>query len=211
MVMDIVCYNNELASKFSSSPNPTILLQYIVSEILPPICDYENAIKIVQENYPTYADYTALIIGAYLFSEWCVGRNELLGELNQIIDGLPEKEKAIVYFLNANHLRHIDENYAKNPAYLHNLIKSTEIQIPFVRNWLWFSELQTSSEQAKVCISTANNNVQKVYSSQEISELLIEQMATPDFYINEHILGTHLSYAVYELLFKSTCSGKLML
>lgn len=200
--MDVLSYNRYLSEYFASNPSVEVLSRYVVSETLSPIGDYPHAIKLIRDNYPLYTDTTLLIIGAYLASGWTYERNDLLEMLNNKIEQLSERDKAIVYYLNAYHLRTIDENYIQNPAYLENLCKSTEIRVPFVSNYLYLSEAQEDRKSSEVLFEQAIRNIQKIYSSEEIAQLAVEQFTSPVFFINEFILRTHLSHVTYESIIR---------
>ena len=46
----------------------------------------------------------------------------------------------------------------------------------------------------------ALQNIVSVSDPSEIAAMTLEQLTDPDFYIREHILGTHISYAVYDAI-----------
>ena len=203
MKQDIFSYNQQLSQAFSHSPTPELFAKYIVSETIPPIADYQTAVQLVIDNYPRYTNTHALIIGAFLSSEWCEGNNQLLEILNQNFADLSIEERAITCFLNANHLRMRDKNYRENPAYIENLIKSTEPTVPFVFNYRELAKWETDKNKAQELLDLAKKNIIKVYTHKEIEALTLEQLVSPQFFIREHILGTHLSYVVYESLVDS--------
>lgn len=199
--MDAIQYNRRLAQKFAAEPSAELLSQYAISETMVPIADYESAIALIQDNYPLYTDDSILIVGAYLISTWNTGANKFLEILNEKCEKLPLKEQAIIYYLNACHLRFRDRNYKNNSAYAENLVKSIRTNVPFVRNYFSFAELQTTKEETGRLISIAAQNVQKVYSHKEQQQLSFKQLSTSQFFIKEHILGTHLTRQAYELMF----------
>jgi len=199
--VNLISYNQQLSREFAENPTPERLARYAVSETLAPIEDYPNAVKIILDNYPRYTDLTSLIIGAYASSGWCGSKNELLNILNQKADQMSDQEHAILCFLNAHHLRMTDCRYSEKPEYSENLITSTRKGIPFVFNYLYLSELESDKIKSQELLSLAVENVQKVYSAKEIDDLTLEQFASPQFFIDHYILGTHLSYVVYEALF----------
>lgn len=196
--MDVFAYNQYISECFSKKPSAAMLSKYVMSEMLSPIEDYYNAIKLIRENYPTYSDTSLLIIGAYLISEWLPGSNDLLEILNNRLELLSMSDQAIVYYLNAHHLRRTEKNYSKNPYYLENLRKSTEIEVPFVRNRLYLAEMQSDKKIFELMFRRALANIKKVYSKQEIMEMTKEHFLSPQTFIEEFILQTHISYLIYE-------------
>ena len=107
-------------------------------------------------------------------------------------------DQAIVYYLNAHHLRRREKSYYRNPRYLENLRKSAEIAVPFVSNFLYLAELQVDKKSLKEVLDRAIANIQKVYSEDEIRQLTFEQLVSPQSFVEEFILQTHIPYARFE-------------
>lgn len=185
--------------KYEESKAIDVLEKYVVSETISPIADYKNAIEIIRANYCCQVNSTLLIIGAYLASEWSEGHNELLEILNKMYGYLPQKEKMIVHFLNAHHLRFRDPMYKCNPNYKMHLLKSLNGDTPFATNRRYLAELY-AGDKAKEMYTEAMSNVVKVHSKSELEQMTIVQLVEPEAFINEHILGTHISYINYEIL-----------
>ena len=160
--------------------------------------------NIIRSNYCRLTNSKLLIVGAHLFSEWLFkeDHNELLEILNCMYQFLPLKEKAIVSFLNANHLRQRDKNYRTNPEYEKQLLASLADGIPFVYNRVYLAELYTGSA-AKQTYEDALRNVIKVSSLEECQQMSTEQFLEPKVYINEHILGTHISSVNYKVIIET--------
>lgn len=196
--MDILSYNKHLLECFVQDPTADMLSKYVMSETLSPIEDYSNAINLIRSNYPVYSDTTLLIVGAYLISEWFLESNDLLEILNNQIERLSMVNQAIVYYLNAHHLRRREKSYYKNPKYLENLCKSTEIAVPFVGNFLYLAELQTDKNAVQRVLDRAIANIQKVYSEEEIRQMTFEQLTSPQSFVEEFILQTHIPYVTFE-------------
>ena len=49
-------------------------------------------------------------------------------------------------------------------------------------------------------LQEALDNITTVYSAEECEQITTEQFVDTDEFINEHILGAHMSYVVYETL-----------
>jgi len=197
--LNIDSYNKWLWQEYEKTQDIRLLEQYVVSETIPPISDFGNAVKIIRENYRYHTNSTLLIIGSYLTSEWIFGDNELLEILNQMYSYLPEKEKAIVCYLNACQLRFKDEGYLSNPLYQKNLLESLKCKEAFVNNRVFLAELY-EKEQSKKMFNEALTNIVKVYSYHDIERMTVEHFVEPQTFINEHILGTHISIVNHEIL-----------
>lgn len=197
--MNVEKYNELLKNEYEMRGDINTLIKYVISETLPPIADYENAIKIIRNNYKTAFNTTLLIIGCYLLSECFSEKNEMLCILNEIIPFLTKKEKAIVYYLNANHIRTRDNNYKSDGMYKMYLQKSVEVNTPFVFNRVWLAEISPTETRQKLK-SEAVRNIDKVYDFSKIEKLPISVFVEPNFFINEKILGTNISSEVKKWL-----------
>lgn len=195
--MTVVEYNKYLEKQYATSGNIDTLIRYVVSETLPPIEDFENAIKIIRNNYTVNINSTLLIIGSYLLSGWSSEENEMLKILNEMYQFLTEKEQSITSFLNAYQIRFHDKNYKFSEKYKMYLSESVKINTPFVFNRVWLAEL-VSPEVSRSLKVEAINNIEKVYSLTDINKISISTYTDPNFFINEKILGTQISYIVKE-------------
>ena len=74
--------NKQLKDEFEKNRNYFNLERYVMSELLSPIQDYENAIKIIKSNMNLISDLKLIYIGAYLSSECFQRDNEFLKMLN---------------------------------------------------------------------------------------------------------------------------------
>ena len=202
-ILDIVAYNKQLCQAYKKNKSIELLEKYVVSETIPPIADYGNAVKIIRSSYSCQVNSTLLIIGAYLTSGWVSGDNELLEILNKMYEHLPLKEQSIICFLNAHHLRFRDDNYIKSHAYQKYLLDSLKNGVSFVKNRVYLAELYTKND-AKKMYQKAITNIIKVHSAEEIAQMPVEQFVEPQNFINEHILGTHITYLNYETLIEKS-------
>lgn len=197
--MNGIEYNKIIKVNYEKIGGIDLLTKYVMSEILAPIEDFENAINIIRDNYYLYTSGQLLIIGSYLSIKWTVSRNELLEILNLMYDYLPKREKAIVNYLNALKIYTNNKNYAKSEQYRHELTKSIQLNTPFVFNRCELAEIVNRNEAQKY-YKDALNYVEVVSSEQDIHEMSFEHFLDPQLFINEHILGTHLSYVNYEVI-----------
>lgn len=197
--MNFIELNRKLQKEYNTNQQINTLLRYVLSEMLPPIGDYENVIRIIRDNYRFNINSTLLIIGSYTLSEWSQEENEMLHMLNSMSTFLTKKEQAIISFLNAHYIRFRDKNYMNNILYRNYLLESVNIDVPFVFNRLWLAEI-SSVEISRKLKEEALNCIMKVYSSKEINELSVQDFVEPEFFLNEKILGTHISEQVFDYI-----------
>lgn len=174
------------------------LTQYVMSETIAPIEDYVNVVNIIRSNYCAQISGELLIIGAYLATQWTSSENELLTILELMYEHMPNKEKAIIHYLKADRI-YVKNGLKENAEYLSELHKSLEFtDVLFVNNRRRIAELSSGNEARKY-YREALSNVQKVYSQEEMSETTsLEDLLSPQSFINEFILGTYISSLTYE-------------
>lgn len=192
-------YNEVCAARFAETQRVEALEAYVMSEILPPIGDYANAVQLILNHYTEDIRTQLLIVGAYLASNWTSGPNRLLEYLQIRYRTLPAREKSIFWFLKAHHLRSTNRSYKMDSAYMTYLKRSVSYTGKFVNNRLYLEEA-VSEEEGKKLHEEALKNICKVYSQGEIDAMTVEQLAKPEMFINEYVLGTHIPYVCYKLL-----------
>jgi hypothetical protein len=199
LVMDVIEYSEKIKVEFMKNGGVDLLSRYVMSEILPPICDYKNAVKIIQSQYKNQITCELLIIGAFLTIQWLTSKNEMLGMLNLMYNFLSDKEKSIINYLNALSISFFDENYKNNKEYHEELIKSVSFDVPFVYNRVRMARLLETKDSNKY-YKEAINNIEKISNEKEIKDMIINDFVDPKNLINEEILGIYLSYVNYNSL-----------
>jgi hypothetical protein len=192
-------YNKNIKREFENRGGIDLLTKYVMSEILPPIDDFENAVNIIKTNYHHQMSGELLIIGAYLAIKWTYLKNELLEILNLMYDYFPDRDKAIINYLNALQIYTRDEHIKRNEEYRSQLNKSMGYKIPFVYNRCQMAEVVHEYE-IKKCYEDALKNVEIVFSEQDIMQMPLEHFLDPQSFIKEYILGTQISYVNYEII-----------
>lgn len=192
-------YNAQCAARFEATRQPEDLETYVMSEILPPIRDYENAVEIIPSNFSDNLSNELLIVGAYLSSGWTDDKNQLLEYLQTRYHAFSQSVKSIFWFLNAWHLRCRNCEYATDPMYTAYLKRSISYGNKFVYNRIYLEDA-VSAQQCQKLHAEALENICKVYSQSEIESMTVDQMADSDMFIKEHVLGTHIPYTCYEVL-----------
>jgi hypothetical protein len=93
--------NESLRRQFDMVGTYASFEPYAMSELLSPMEDYLNFLKLVQENYNLLQGYNLIYIAAYLNSMWHVGNKFFMNALNEMEATMSLKDKSIVYYLNA--------------------------------------------------------------------------------------------------------------
>ena len=191
--MKVEEYNEYLRKEYEKTKSVELLEKYIISETLSPLEDYQNVIRIIRSNYPININVHLLYIGAYCISGWLIEeRNEMLDILNDMYLHLSNRDKSIVCFLNAYQLRFADKKYSHNPKYKEWLLDSIRLNDAVVKSRIYLAALYPQPMASEI-YAEALARVQKVYEEKEIIEMGVEDFSNIDAFINEHILGTHIS------------------
>ena len=93
--------NEQLRDLFFKTEDYNDFERYVMSESIAPSEDDDNMIKLIRENSYRYLNTKLLLVGSHLISWGSRGRNDLLEILNILYPYFPDREKAIVSFLNA--------------------------------------------------------------------------------------------------------------
>lgn len=213
MVMNnVVEYNTKLREEYEKTHSLDVLERYVLSETLAPIEDHENAVRLIRESYEHAVSCNLLIIGAFLCSKWCFGDtdNDLLHILNEMYPQLSPQKKGIVSFLNAHEIYFRDQShYRTDPQYERLLRQSIDENPDCVRSRAYLAELysERSRATARAFYEDAAAHILEVLSAAKLEKMRIEDFLQPEAFIQEHILGTRISYVNYE--FYLDCIQKL--
>jgi hypothetical protein len=191
--------NENLHRQFEMSGTYSTFEPYAMSELLSPIEDYQNFLKLVQENYNLLQGYNLIYIATYLNSLWRVGNKFFINALNKMEASMSLKDKSIVYYLNALEI-HINEPTNIN-EYKYFLEKSVEYSktFKFVNNRLDLAHILKGKE-AKDLMAEAIQNVSEVLTDKQIAERDVGYFISSQHYIDEFILGTSISAKKYPTL-----------
>lgn len=200
---DIEKINRELQKEFVEKKDYYTLERYVMSELLSPIQDYPNAIKIIKENDTLCEGLNLYYVASYLCSEWLPGKNEFLEKLDDMIDMAAEGDKAIIYYLKAHDISCTEKNWRESEEYRSNLLKSIEYSkdINFVNNRYYFAKI-LDAEEAQDYLKEAAINVKKVETEETINDKSIDYRLSSQSFIAEFILGTELTQEVYNYKFR---------
>ena len=192
--------NKKLKSEYERHGGLELLTKYIMSETIAPIEDYENVVKIIRENYNEQINVELLIVGAYSALLWMHSSNEMLEILNLMCPFLPDRERSIIHYLNAYKLYITDGDYASQREYYEELYASLIPNVPFVNNRLKIAELLTGTEAQKY-YTEAMNNIQEIFSKDDVPEFSAKCALSTQGFIDELILGTHITKEQYKEMF----------
>jgi len=200
---DIKMLNKKLQKEFMKDKNYYTLERYVMSELLSPIADYFNAIDIIKKNNNLSEGSNLYYIAAYICAEWMPESKEFLDKLNSMIDMVEDKDKAVIYYLNAYYISCSVENWRKCKNYKFNLLKSVEYSKSsnFVNNRFDLANISEGEEKQKY-LEEAIKNVEKVETKETLNNKTIDYWLSSQRFIDEFILGTHLSEEVYSYKFR---------
>ena len=197
--MDKVKLNALLRNTFLENKNEVNLEAYIMSEISSPYEDYENAVHILSDNLDIINDKKLLFIGSYLSSYCFIRDNIFLQTLNKNIENYSDANKSIIYYLNAIHIASITNNRETDKNYIDYLKKSVALssEIKFVNNRRYLAIVSNKKIALKL-IEQALNNIVKVYSESELIAEKDTSLPNSENFINEFILGTHITHVIFD-------------
>lgn len=187
---DVEEYNVKLKNTFMADMTTENLERYVLSELLSPIEDYENALKIIHEYKDTYASTDLLIVGANEANYWYVYDYDFLDCLISKYDKLERKQQAIVNFLIADNIRRNDADYKENTLYKNNLLKSIELSndFAFANNRIYLADLEKSWNDDRVCREIISN-IKEFFTEDTHRNEPISYFTDISHYIDEYVLG----------------------
>ena len=184
--------NSQFKKEFQEKNTYLTLERYVMSELLSPIEDYVSAIQIIKENEDLIEGLNLYYIATDLSTMWFCGAEEFLEKLNSIIDTVPDKDKAIIYYLNANYISYnrVEKNLKDNKEYKEFLTKSIECSgdINFANNWLDFARILDGKE-SQACMEKARANIKKNKQMKANYNETLDYILSSQSYIDEFILG----------------------
>jgi len=196
--MNVEELNKQLKKEFYENKNYQTLEKYVMSELLSPIQDYDNATKIIRENIDLLENLDLLYIATYLSSEYLFEENEFLKLLDQKIELVSNKDKAMIYFLKANDLICSDKKWQKNDKCKEYLQKSVELSkgFKFANNRFYLA--QCLGNNASVIAHETLNNIINIENIETLQQKKKEYWLSSVRFIDEFILGISINNVVYE-------------
>lgn len=197
-MIDVEMLNTKLQKEFNENKNYFTLERYVMSELLSPIEDYFNAIDIIKRNSNLNEGLNLYYIAAYLCAEWVYESNDFLEKLNSMIDMVEDKDKAIIYYLNAYYICCTTKDWKTNEKYKYSLLKSIEYSkdVNFVNNRFDLANILKGKE-AQSYLKEAMENIEEIESKVTLDHKTVDYWLSSQRFVDEFILGTHLSQEVY--------------
>lgn len=160
----------------------------VMANLLSPYEDYVTAIELVEQTYSRYSDKTLVFVAASLAIDWHVEASKWIGIINAFLVDANDKEKAIIYYLNANYIE--TTLGRKVPEYRKNLEKSIDYSTEtyFYNNYRDLANISSGAEKEK-WRKNAEKNVFAKLNHKQIQELKEDYFLDPNMWVNEHILG----------------------
>lgn len=185
--------------------------KYVMSELMPPIDDYYNAMELIEQYDFLLEDRNLLYIAAYLSAGWKAQPNLFLEKINSFISNVGDYEKAIIYYLNAYNISFADKDWKNSEEYKSNLLKSVIFSqgYNFVYNYYELAQI-AEKEKYKSYMEEAHRNVQKVETEESLKEKDVEFWLSSQRYIDEYILGTSLPVVVYLHMFEDFVKDRIV-
>lgn len=196
--MDREILNKKLQKEFNEDKNYHTLERYVMSELLSPIEDYLNAIEIIRKNSNLIEGLNLYYIAAYLSAACRLESNDFLERLNSIINAVEDKDKSIIYYLNAYQIACSEKNWRECENYRSNLLKSIEYSKNnnFANNRFDLADISEEKE-AQRYLAEAIVNVEKVETEETLHNKTIDYWLSSQQFVDEFILGTDISHEVY--------------
>ncbi|MBQ7972909.1 MAG: hypothetical protein IJ291_05605 [Lachnospiraceae bacterium] len=190
--------NKRMEKEFIDNKNYVSLERYVMSELMSPIEDFINAINIIRENDEYIEGLNLYYIAAYLSAEWILEANDFLRKLNGMINLVNDNDKAIIYYLNAYSIFFSEKNVRSNENYKINLLKSIECSknTNFVNNRYDISKTFEGKE-AENYLKDALTNVKIIETKETLKTKPMDYWLSSQRFVDEFILGTHLTQEVY--------------
>lgn len=183
-----------LYHKFQNENCESDLAKIALLQTLTPICDIFAAIQILN-SFPC-KEFNTLIIGAYLCTDfvWTSDNfylNKLLGRYNDF----NSFEKSVIKYVEALYMQN---QKLKTESEIYDIIaESIDCCGEYASNY-YFKYLLTHNDSD---LFKAKNNVKAVLSELEIYSMSVDELVSPEQFINEKILMNVISEAAYNAVF----------
>jgi len=170
-----------------------------MSELLSPIEDFFNAVKIICENFDLLENLNLLYIATYLNSQYSMGYDHLLPKLKSMLKNVGDKDKAIIYYLNANEIICKNKEWQTNKECVSYLKKSVELSnnFKFVNNRFYLAQCVKNSIAKKLAVESLNN-VDCTHTFESLQKLSQDYWFSSQSFVDEFILGISITDIVFK-------------
>ena len=195
--MNIPELNEKYREEFYQNPNENALGKYFMTELLPPIADYENAMVLVRDNRKCLKGLTLLYLAAELCNSWPLMENVFIQELPTMLPSSDAETKSIIYYLISDY---ISWTYGRSDTRVKQYLELSlqySGSMKFVNNRKYLASYLHGKDRFNL-LSDAVANIECIYSDDD--PLPIDYLIDPEREFKEVILGTYISRRNYESL-----------
>ena len=191
--------NNQLRTEFNERKDYLSLEKYVMSELLSPVEDYYNAVDIIYKNIDLLEDLSLLYIASYLNSEYSMGYGDLLTKLNSRLEKVDNKNKSIIYYINAYDIICKDKEWKRNKECISYLEKSVQLAngFKFVNNRFYLAQCVDKSIAKQLAVESLEN-VNDKYTVETLKNIPQEYWLSSQSFIDEFILGISITDIIYK-------------
>ena len=188
-------YQTLLLSEVTEKTLTDTVLKMALLQALPPVEDFYEVIKILKAYYQQDKDVRIWILGSFLSSKWeNYKENEFLIDAETVLEEAhTNQQKAIIFYLMAFDIFMHSAVSEERDNYTELLSHSVELSERFAYNYYRLAEV-SERKKAKELMKKALSQVENVCNEDDCKRLTLENFASYDFFLNEHILGIDLSY-----------------
>lgn len=162
--MDFNDMNMQYRERYFEKANTTNLEKYVLSEIYNPICDYENATKIIRNAKSEIVSKNLMFLEIYICYTQLFCKSVFVEKLDHIYNELKDSEKAILFYLKSLG--------TTNPYEKNQLLDNSISLETFVANLLDKANMESDYEKKEDLKRKAFCNIKKIYSLKEIESTL---------------------------------------
>ena len=175
-----------------------LVLQIAILQILPPVADNHEAIRILQAYSQQSNDIRVCILGSFLSSTWENYKvNDFLREINRFIPNVDNRFLAIIYYLIAYDIFMRNEILKDKNKYLDLLNKSVALSGErFVYNYYLLAQV-SERKRAKELMKIGLSQIENISNDSDCEMMQIGDFVSFDSFVNEHILGICLPKGIF--------------
>ena len=187
--MDAETINKRMKEEFDKNRTYDSLEKYAMSELLSPLEDYYSFMNKVKENLSLIKNMDLVFVAVDLEQMW-TSESFFLNYINSKIENASDRDKSIIYYLNAMQIQKDNRNWKKDKSYFNYLKKSVDLSknFCFVNNRKALSNL-LKGKKRQILIEEIPQNIEKVYDDNSVQNIDISELLSAKSYIYEFITG----------------------
>lgn len=188
---EILELNKKLKQEFEIYPTEEHLEKYVMSELLPPIEDYDNVLLLIRDNLQIIKTRSLLYLAAEICNSWPIMDNVFIQILEELLENSSDSEKAITYYLLSDY---VVWKYGKKDTrvrkYLELSVRYSK-NMKFVNNRIYLAEYLDKNQKLEM-LEDALSNVEFIYAA-PFEDYPLDYWLDSQREINERILGIYIS------------------